>query len=320
MSMLQVDLRYEDRLEGLSNYTTWKERIKLVLQVNWIWGFVEKEINKPSDPKELEIWEDLDTKVRLIIIDGMKDPLIPHVFGKNNAHEMWMALQNLFQNKNENRVLVLEDKFKSIKMIMGEGTNSYLTRISQVRDELIVVGVKVLDAYMGRIALKGFTEEWKPFIKGIVSREKLPDWNRLWDDFIQEDLRDKDLHPSKKVDEDVALLAKMKCKWKDLSKIKCFHCGDMGHYVSKCLKKKGDDEKKKGKHTSVIDHQAKMEEEEDSLSLISHFSESTIKEDGWYVDSGVMKHMTGSQDVFETLAEWDSKLHMVLGDKSQLEI
>ena len=38
------------------------------------------------------------------------------------------------------------------------------------------------------------------------------------------------------------------------------------------------------------------------------------------MDSGVLKHMTGSQEVFEILAEWDLKLHMVLGDKSQLEI
>jgi len=30
--------------------------------------------------------------------------------------------------------------------------------------------------------------------------------------------------------------------------------------------------------------------------------------------------MIGSQEVFETLDEWDSKLHMVLGDKSQKEI
>jgi len=37
---------------------------------------------------------------------------------------------------------------------------------------------------MVRIALKGFTEEWKPFIKGIIAKEKLPDWDRLWDDFI----------------------------------------------------------------------------------------------------------------------------------------
>jgi hypothetical protein len=60
--------------------------------------------------------------------------------------------------------------------------------------------------------------------------------------------------------------------------------------------------------------------EEEDFAMISHFSQGTINEDGWYVDSGATKHMTGSQEVFETLAEWDSKLHMVLGDKSQLEI
>lgn len=70
-------------------------------------------------------------KARLIILDGVKDSLIPHLSGKNSAHEMWMALQNLFQNKNENRVLVLEDKLKSAKMIKGEGVTSYLTRLSQ---------------------------------------------------------------------------------------------------------------------------------------------------------------------------------------------
>ena len=38
------------------------------------------------------------------------------------------------------------------------------------------------------------------------------------------------------------------------------------------------------------------------------------------MDSGASKHMTWSQEVFETLVKWDSKFHMVLGDKSQLEI
>jgi len=36
--------------------------------------------------------------------------------------------------------------------------------------------------------------------------------------------------------------------------------------------------------------------------------------------NGATKHMTGSQELFETLVEWDSKFHMVLGDRSQLEI
>ena len=107
MSKLQAGLWYEDRLEGFSNYSPWKERIKLVLQVNKIWEFAKKEVKKPSDPNELEIFEDLDVRARLIILDCVKDALIPHLSGKKNTHEMWMALQNLFYNKNENWVLVL---------------------------------------------------------------------------------------------------------------------------------------------------------------------------------------------------------------------
>ena len=127
-------------------------------------------------------------RARLIILDGVKDPLIPYLSSKNIAHEMWMTLHNLFQNKNENYVLVLEDKLKSTKMQLGEEITLYLMRLSQVKYELVVVGVTISDFDMVRIDLKGFNEEWNPFIKGIVVKEKLPDWNRLWDDFIQEEL------------------------------------------------------------------------------------------------------------------------------------
>ena len=136
----------------------------------------------------------------------MKGSSIPHLSRKNTAHEMCEALQNLFQNKNKNWVLVLEDKLKSTKMIQCEGVTSYLSRSSQVRDELATIGVTISDSDMVRIALKGFTEEWKPFIKGIIAREKLLDWDRLWDDFIQEVLQDEDLHSRKKaLDDDMTL-------------------------------------------------------------------------------------------------------------------
>lgn len=38
------------------------------------------------------------------------------------------------------------------------------------------------------------------------------------------------------------------------------------------------------------------------------------------MDNGASKHMTGSQDILETLVGWDSKFHMVLGNKSHKEI
>jgi len=47
-----------------------------------IFDFTEKKIKKPIEPKELEVYIELDTKVEFIILDGVKDPLIPHFSGK----------------------------------------------------------------------------------------------------------------------------------------------------------------------------------------------------------------------------------------------
>lgn len=85
-------------------------------------------------------------------------------------------------------MLVLQDKLKATKMIPGQGVTLYLTNLSQAKDEITTIGDTILDSKMVRIALKGFTKEWKPLIKGIVAREKFLDLNRLWKDFIQEDL------------------------------------------------------------------------------------------------------------------------------------
>lgn len=113
---------------------------------------------------------------------------------------------------------------------------------------------------------------------------------------------------------------------KELSMVKCFNCDEMGHYLSGCpMKKKGDDKNRKGKQVVGVATLAKIDDltrilKEEEFDMFSNFSQGTIDEDGWYVDNGATKHVTGSQDVFETLAKWDSKLHMVLGEKNLLEI
>jgi len=71
----------------------------------------------------------------------------------------------------------------------------YLTRFYQAEYELTTIDVTVSNGDMVRISSKGFIEEWKPFIKGIIAKEKIPYWVRLWDEFIQEELRDEDLQP-----------------------------------------------------------------------------------------------------------------------------
>jgi hypothetical protein len=77
----------------------------------------------------------------------------------------------------------LHKQLHGTKMAKGEGVIPYLTRITQIRYELIAVGATIDESELVRIALDGFTKSWDAFIRGVVSREKFPDWQQLWDDF-----------------------------------------------------------------------------------------------------------------------------------------
>ena len=77
---------------------------------------------------------------------------------------MWTALTNLYQSLNENRKMVLREKLKSVHMGKGEGMASFLTKITQVRDELAAVGEVIGNVEMVRTTLNGVTQQWTVFV------------------------------------------------------------------------------------------------------------------------------------------------------------
>ena len=46
----------------------------------------------PTDLANLIAWKKIDSRAMLIIMDGVKDHLVPHLFGKKTAVEMWTAV------------------------------------------------------------------------------------------------------------------------------------------------------------------------------------------------------------------------------------
>ena len=79
----------------------------------------------------------------------------------------------MYQSTNENRKMVLREKLKSIKMTKAENVVTYLTRLTQVRDELGAVGEVIPSAELVRTALNGVAKPWVVFVEGIVAREVL---------------------------------------------------------------------------------------------------------------------------------------------------
>jgi len=143
---MAIGLRLEDSLEGATNFSLWKAMIVLLLQENELWEVVENTTTDPitipvaTDATTLAAFNKKNIKEKRIMLDAVKYHVIPHIYAKKRAHEMWTTLTNLYQGSNENRKMVLREKLKSIKMTKSETMTCYLSRITQVRDELVAIG------------------------------------------------------------------------------------------------------------------------------------------------------------------------------------
>ena len=102
---------------------------------------------------------------------------------------MWNYLTYLFQSSSDHRKLSLKDKLRKIKMVKGDTISKYLTKFFQCQDELGRVGITVTDNELVSLSLLVFLKGWHSYQEAVNGREKLPDWERIWLDLVQEEFR-----------------------------------------------------------------------------------------------------------------------------------
>eukprot|EP00253_Pinus_taeda_P009805 PITA_09805 len=293
-------LRLEYALEGSSNSIAWKDRMEAVLDENGLKEFIDVEVQKPIDAAQVEAWQKKTSKCRRILLEGVKDHIVSSLYGKASPYFMWKALTDLFHSKSDQRKLALTDKLRNIKCEKGDSMPKYLTKFTQCRDELGSVG------------------------DSNQCVEKLPGWERLWSDLVQEEIRrnTRDRSSSKASNEEnCALAAKAKKgnkkkashsgakgKKQEMSKVKFFHYHQHGHYATNCLQKK----KNKQAAGSTVGEALASQFEMD-FSLIACLV-SSVMGLVWFLDSGASFHMKGDQDLFSDLDEKDLGVHIEMGD------
>ena len=89
---MATGLRLEDRLDGAVNFSPWKARIVLILQKNKLWDIVNSTstdpVTVPTVAADKAVFDKKDIKAKRIILDAIKDHVIPHISGKDYAHQM----------------------------------------------------------------------------------------------------------------------------------------------------------------------------------------------------------------------------------------
>ena len=162
-----------NKLVWASNYLAWKKRTDLNLIENEIMENVKGSITKPREEDAQALAKNMKGEVRAqrILIESIKDPLIPYVSKLKTSKEIYDKQVELFSVSIAREVISLRQELYKLRISKEEGIASYFMKISKIRDQLQDLGEIMPDKEMTTIVLNALLEEWGNFIS-IIYRKK----------------------------------------------------------------------------------------------------------------------------------------------------
>ena len=129
-------------------------------------------MEEPTTNAGRATFRESQAKAKRIIFDSVKDSIMPTMTSLMTAKESMDTLLNLYEKKAPNQKRTLKHKLKYLKMEKGESVASFCSRIAQIRDQLLVIGVTVDDDDLVQAIFDGLPSSWETFLSSVSGRER----------------------------------------------------------------------------------------------------------------------------------------------------
>jgi len=122
---MMPSLNLEHKLDGATNFRSWKTNIILALEEIDLHNHVNEVILEPKRAKEKVKYKNNKRNTKRILIDLIKDHLIPHVVELKTTKELYDAFVGLYESNNTSKKLRLRHQLCSVIMTRSYFVVSY---------------------------------------------------------------------------------------------------------------------------------------------------------------------------------------------------
>lgn len=255
-----------DKLRGVGDWNNWKFSIKMLLMHEDLHECIET-ADGSKDAKK-------NQKALAKICLSVHNNVIQYVRGAKTPYEAWSNLQKAFEDKGLTRRLGLLRSLFSTKL--GESMDSYLSKITDVSQQLSDIGFPLTDDFIAVLMLSGLTSDYDPLIMALENSNTKLESEVVKSKLLQESQRRDDKCGD--LQHETALVTRKVPK--------CFRCKKAGHFKKDCPRNESNDKKFFKKTRSG----------NPEMGLVSALSVG-LQSDVWYVDSGATNHMCNDKSV-----------------------
>lgn len=323
------------KLKGAENWAQWKFQVSVLLRNKDALRMATGDLDRPvlaqeataAQRQELRNWMKVDNTAQKIIATSVADSQLVHIMNCSYAKDMWQALHNLYEQKSETSIHMLQQKWYLLSKKPKDSMASHIAKLKDLVHRLEALGEPIADSMIITkilmtlpAAYNHFTTAWESIPRAERTLPNLVE--RLLTDCEETRFSIQEKGLTKAFAAMKTSSKKKKENWKGRQNSKsskevdssdkgkedvCFNCKKPGHWAHGCRAEKVEessrDEKPKGQ--ALI------------AQAVLCLSVSQSSTEVWYVDSGATHHMSNQKRWFINLKYFDKPQSVNMGKKGE---
>ena len=177
-----------------SNYATWKVQYRMALMKDGLWSIVDGSEACPNQTTEADKYkkfiERRDRALAIIVLS--MDPALLYLIGDpKDPTEVWKKLSDQFQKKTWANKLALRRKLYSLRLREGDAVQEPIKEMTELFDELSVVGDPVSEEDCVVYLLASLPESYSMLVTAFEANADVPKIEIITDRLLHEERKQK---------------------------------------------------------------------------------------------------------------------------------
>lgn len=300
-----------------ANYPTWKIQCKMALMKEGLWRIVTGEETAPASGSASERAKFASRQDRALatVVLSVDTSLLYLIGNPEDPAVVWKKLADQFEKKTWATRLDLRRKLHSLRLKEGDSAQEHIRVMTELFDALSIAGETISEEDRVVYLLASLPETYNVLVTALEAHADVPKLEVVTERILHQERKSNDRGGASATGEG-ALTSRGFSRQK--SKVKCHHCGKLGHIKKFCRKLKAEKEKSEGSEKAAVSA-VKEDSDSESSVLISVADQalsvsSPNEQCAWIVDSGATSHMCRDKKSFSVLYQLEDPIDVVLGD------